>query len=308
MLDRLLNFEDRLIRVESMLLVFFVLLMLGLATYNVFYRNVMVPLQVRMLTQSAEVTQPVASEHAAEVPEAPEVAEDPAAGFGGGFGGDFGDDGAGFGGDFGGDFGEPEEVAPDLPQEDGAGFAGGFGGDFGEDDGAGGFGGGFDAPAEPASTSAEVAPAPIGEVEMPILALWIDALKVEWIDVLLRQLVLVVGFLGAMLATQRRKHITIDALSKVLPRNILGWVHVFTAALSCAMCVILAVAGSDLVAISLEFPKELMSWADEWHFQLIFPVGFGLLALHFAIRVVEAAMYASGRAEPPADYDLGGAA
>ena len=114
-----------------------------------------------------------------------------------------------------------------------------------------------------------------------------QAVKLEWIDVLLRHLVLVVGFLGAMLATQRRKHITIDALSKVLPERFLPWIEAVTAALATAICGFLAVSGADLVSISREYPKELMWWADEWEFQMVFPIGFGLLALHFAIRVLE---------------------
>lgn len=327
MLDRLLKFELQLIRIESLLLVVFVLLMLGLATYNVFYRNVLVPIQVGMLTNA--VTQsappPVSDAEPAVAPE--EASADEASGFAGGFGGGFDDvaddPAAGFGGGFGevadndpaagfgGGFGEePEE----QPSDDSAGFAG----DFGDDSGAGfagDFAGDFGEATEhePEGTrapAAEIGAASYEEanVEMPVLAKLIDAAKIEWIDVLLRQLVLFVGFLGAMLATHRRKHITIDALSKVLPPNVVGWVNVFTALVSLMICVVLAVAGADLVAISIEYPKELMSWANEWHFQLVFPLGFGLLALHFAIRAVESAAYASGKVEPPEGYELTGGA
>ena len=42
---------------------------------------------------------------------------------------------------------------------------------------------------------------------------FVDAVKVEWIDVLLRQLVLIVGFLGAMLATRRRSRCRVRCTS-----------------------------------------------------------------------------------------------
>ncbi len=244
-----------------------------------------------------------------------------------GFGGDFAekpvvaDSAAGFGGDFaekpvvadsaagfGGDFAEkPAEKPTDTAQ--------GFGGDFAEKpaaDDSEGFGGGFGAETENADEGfgggfggefadgePSVAPSASTDVgvesvkpELSAFAKFVDkfvyAVKLEWIDVLLRHLVLVVGFLGAMLATHRRKHITIDALSKIIPLRFHPWLDTVTGTLAAVICGFFAVSGWDLVAISREFPKEIMWWADEWEFQLVFPVGFALLSFHFAIRVFEA--------------------
>ena len=108
MLDRLLKFEGQLARLEALLLVVFVLMMLALATYNVFYRNVLVPIQVRLITDQEAQT-------AAEAPvEKPDQGQKPATadgeeGAGGGFGGGFGEEESeGFGGGFGD---EPAETA-----------------------------------------------------------------------------------------------------------------------------------------------------------------------------------------------------
>lgn len=126
---------------------------------------------------------------------------------------------------------------------------------------------------------------------------FIDDIKLDWIDVLLRQLVIIVSFLGAMLATRRRKHINIDALSKVLPGSLRRVVSVLTPLFALGICLVLAGAGWDLVQISRQFPKELLPFADEWHLQLMFPVGFGLLAVHFGFQTVEAVFV------PPSDDD-----
>lgn len=236
-------------------------------------------------------------------------------GFGGGFGAaDEPDEEDGFGGGFGGGFGDEESPEPDrettetddAPAEepdDADGFGGGFGGGFGdesdtEDESADGFGGGFgeadDATGSGEEATAEPEPTTRTELRGPedgSFARWvsdaIDAVKLEWSDVLLRQLVLVIGFLGSMLATRRRKHITVDALSKILPIGVLPWVQVVTNLLSIAVCVLLTVAGWGLVEIGLEFPKELTWFAEEWVFQLVFPIGFGLLTFHFGVRLVE---------------------
>jgi TRAP-type C4-dicarboxylate transport system permease small subunit len=92
-----------------------------------------------------------------------------------------------------------------------------------------------------------------------------------------------------MLATHRGKHINVDALSKLLGPRARRGLDVVSNGLALAVCLVLARAGADLVAISREHPHELVSWADEWTFQLMFPLGFGLLAFHFAVRLVEAA-------------------
>jgi TRAP-type C4-dicarboxylate transport system permease small subunit len=244
-----------------------------------------------------------------EADDAPEESDDEEPGFEGGFGAQP-DDG-----------GDEADDAPE-PDDDG-GFEGGFGAsddaESNDDEIGGGFGASGDetSPDETgekadgdsdeldASAVAEEAgddiaeptggPPPEGSFADTMVGV-IDAMKLGWIDVLLRQLVIISGFLGAMIAARRRNHITIDAVGKLLegrPRHI---VDAITSSVSAGVCLVLAVAGWDLVKIGLDFPTELLPFAQEWTFQLAFPIGFGLLALHFAIRVYESIVLA-GRDE-----------
>lgn len=254
----------------------------------------------------------------------PAAPSDDLDGFGGGFGEDEedaddeepaksdegGDDFGGFGGGFGKDepSGEPKESGGD----DFGGFGGGFGddapsepgddGDEDEDDADEGEGeddfGDLDdqfanLPSIDATPEAPVVEeGPQGGPPPPgSFAAWavdfIDAIKVSWIDVFLRQLVIIVAFLGAMIATRRSKHINIDALSKVLPRPARRVVPILLNLVSVVVCLLLASAGWDLVEIGQEYPKELTPWAEEWKFQLMFPVGFGLMGVHFTVRLLE---------------------
>lgn len=351
MLKAIQKVELALVRVETWLLVATVLVMLLLATYNVLYRNILVPWQADLATSGPPVATapgvgdaPPAGAEAA--PAAGDEAAEGAGGFGGGFGDAAGDGpaddgfGGGFGGaqpdeadgsdeGFGGGFGaEVEDDADDEPaaaQGEGAdgGFGGGFGAEADDAPGEEGFGGGFgaqaegdegfgggfgdgpDEPAEEAGAAAEPAPADDGPAAIEptggpppdgSFAAWVvdavNAMKLDWIDILIRQLVLISGFLGAMLATRRRKHITIDAVGKLLKGRPAHVVDTITSALATFVCAVLAFAGWDLVAIGLEYPGELMPWAEEWTFQLAFPIGFGLLAFHFAIRTIESVVHA----------------
>ncbi|MEM9457871.1 MAG: TRAP transporter small permease [Myxococcota bacterium] len=247
-------------------------------------------------------------------PKAEPAGGDDFGGFGGGLGDDppkvepaGGDDFGGFGGGLGADQsasdGADERVSAtpdpkvDEPEQDDFGED-----DFGEDD----LGDDdqfanlpdIDAAGQQAPTSEGPVAGPPPEGSLAAWAVgFIDDIKLDWIDVLLRQLVIIVSFLGAMLATRRRKHINIDALSKVLPDSLRRVVSVLTPLFALAICLVLAGAGWDLVQISRQFPKELLPFADEWHLQLMFPVGFGLLALHFGLQAVEVVMM------PPLDDD-----
>ncbi|MFP4597432.1 MAG: hypothetical protein ACLFVJ_04220, partial [Persicimonas sp.] len=114
MLKGLFKFEEGLLRVETWLLVICVLLMLVLAGYTVFYRNVLIPWQNHLTTGG-----PPVSQTEDELNDGRAEADDDDDN------GDNADDGDadGFGGGFGGGFGEKDEA----DDGDADGFGGGFG-------------------------------------------------------------------------------------------------------------------------------------------------------------------------------------
>lgn len=314
--------ESTLVRIEGAVAVALVLVMLLLAGYNVCYRNLLVPLQKHW----AHSGPPIVVQQQADAPVAtpsedgktPTKVEPPSKSAAEGFGGDWGE----------GDEGEPAEndapppakIEAKAPAKTEA--AEGFGGDWGEGDDEGGV-------EEPPPTNDGKAAKPADAVDDELadeedpfanlsriegvgnkpaegdegpqgspppegsFAAWgvafVDSLKLDWIDVVLRQLVILVAFFGGMLATHRGKHINVDALSKVLPASLRRFLGVVTNALAVGVCVVLARAGSELVAISREHPHPLVPWADEWVFQLMYPFGWSMLAFHFGVRLIEAA-------------------
>ena len=306
-MKRIRELEDALLKLEARLIVLAVLVTLALASYNVIYRNALVPLQRYWAHSGPPVETTSPPDEETKTAEAKTEAEDEGAG---GFGGAFGKPSA--------DEEDDEETEGEDLDED-EDDAGGFGGAFGkkpapaneepdEEEGDETLGG-DDAFAnlpdidpravEERDEGPRGGPPPEGS-----FAAWgveaVNSLKIEWIDMFLRQLVIIVSFLGAALATRRRKHINIDALSKLLPKAAQRWMTVVTNTLAFLVCAILSYTGARFVQDSIEFPKELLPWADEWTFQLMFPIGFGLLALHFGVRVAESAL---GYQEPQAKPD-----
>ena len=125
-----------------------------------------------------------------------------------------------------------------------------------------------------------------------------------WADPLLRHLVLWVGFIGASLATQQEKHINIDLFTRFLSQKISNVIHIATNVFAGIVCSFLAHAGwtffiseqsskGVLLTIgTMEFPT--------WWFQLIIPVGFGLMAFRFFIRTIEHGIEAMHPTQAPA--------
>jgi TRAP-type C4-dicarboxylate transport system permease small subunit len=282
--------EAGLVRVEGAVAVALVLVMLALAGYNVVYRNVLVPLQKHWA-------------HSGPIPEAPPTPAPTVAATKAGDTAPAKSAAEGFAGDWGEGGDEDDEAEPDAKADEPDG-AEGFAGDWGEsgddeDDKADA----KDAKADDDETFALAkidavaidddgeplgGPPPPGSFAASMVS-FIDAIKLGWIDTVLRQLVILVAFFGAMMATQRGKHITVDALSKMIGPKGQRWLSVATNSLAVGVCIVFAKAGAALVGISKQHPHAIVPWADEWMFQLMFPLGFGLLAFHFAVRVVEAA-------------------
>ncbi|CAI2718224.1 TRAP transporter small permease [Nitrospina watsonii] len=107
-----------------------------------------------------------------------------------------------------------------------------------------------------------------------------------WGDILLRQLVLWVGFLGASLAVRERKHIAIDFLPHFFNAT---WKKINRIAVDLVTAVIsafLAKAAWDFILFEKEGGSTLFLDIPVWLFQTILPFSFALIALRLILRVV----------------------
>jgi TRAP-type C4-dicarboxylate transport system permease small subunit len=111
--------------------------------------------------------------------------------------------------------------------------------------------------------------------------------SILWGDVFLRHTVLWVAFLGAVVATGERRHITIDALTKVLPDKGKKIAGIITGIASVVVCYFLTDASYRFLLDEMEFGGTLMFDIPRWVFQSIIPAGFGVMMVRFFIRVIE---------------------
>ena len=106
-----------------------------------------------------------------------------------------------------------------------------------------------------------------------------------WADVLLRHLVLWIAFLGASLAVSHQRHISIDALTRSMPARWQLVVRAGTNLFAAALCFILFDASRSFLVYEIEDGRILFFDIPEWYSQLIIPVGFALLSVHFLVRL-----------------------
>lgn len=109
---------------------------------------------------------------------------------------------------------------------------------------------------------------------------------ISWADVAGRHMVLWVAFLGAMLTTRSRQHLSIDLISRLVPRKARNAVRFFLDLVSCVVCAILMHAAVTLVIEEHTMGTEIFLGIPLWIVQLIIPFGFFMMTLEYTIGVV----------------------
>lgn len=108
---------------------------------------------------------------------------------------------------------------------------------------------------------------------------------IQWADVAARHMVLWVAFLGAMLATRNRQHITIDILTRFIPRRPRNAVRIFLDAFACVVAFLLARASLAFVLEEKAMGTELFIGIPTWIAETVIPFGFAMISIEYAIGI-----------------------
>ena len=120
----------------------------------------------------------------------------------------------------------------------------------------------------------------------------------EWADLLVRQMVLWVGFVGGAHATYKGRHIAIDAVAKLLTDERVATIRCFTAFIASLVSLILLYAGVQFVMSEYRDNTTLFSDVPAWPAQIIIPVSFFLMAFHFFVMGMNQFWVARGIENP----------
>ncbi len=120
-----------------------------------------------------------------------------------------------------------------------------------------------------------------------------------WADIFLRHLVLWVGFIGASIATRENKHINIDVLTRLAPEKARAYIHLITDVVTMGVSIVLAIAGYNFLALEIEFNTILFENVPAWIFEIIIPIGFGMIAFRYLLKIIICILDISeGKTEP----------
>jgi TRAP-type C4-dicarboxylate transport system permease small subunit len=112
-------------------------------------------------------------------------------------------------------------------------------------------------------------------------------------DTLLRYLVLLVSFLGAVMAVREQRHIKIDLLVVSVPEKWRPWLDTLLSLISAAVCGTLCWAAGRFWRTGWQVAAPTEKWVAA--LALILPISFGLLCLEFALRALVSAPATKGR-------------
>lgn len=108
-----------------------------------------------------------------------------------------------------------------------------------------------------------------------------------WADIVVRTLVLWVGFAGAIVATSKGRHIAIGALIRFIPEAGKKITHMAVSLIAAVTCFFLSHASIKFIITEKEMGSFLVSKFPAWISELIIPATFIFLTIQFLIHIFE---------------------
>lgn len=115
--------------------------------------------------------------------------------------------------------------------------------------------------------------------------LWATGLP--WGDILLRNLVLWIGFVGAAIATREGRHINIDVMSRWLSPQGKDRVDLIIHLFSFLICGLLTYAASKFIKNEAQMGNVTLWNIPAWIPAMILPITFALMAFRFGLRLLK---------------------
>ena len=108
-----------------------------------------------------------------------------------------------------------------------------------------------------------------------------------WGDILVRILVLWIGMTGAVVASRRGEHISVDIITRYLPSAARSVVSAAVATLTAAVCAVASYYSFKFVAAEAAFGGTAFAGVPVWICQAIIPVGFAVIALRYLLLGIQ---------------------
>ena len=118
---------------------------------------------------------------------------------------------------------------------------------------------------------------------------------IEWADIVVRQMVLWLGFLGGALATYEARHIAIDAAGKFMKPRAAAAVKIVTSVAAAGISGILLVASIQFLRDEIAAESTVIGDVPAWPFEVIMPVALAAIVFHFLVGAYKSVLVATGK-------------
>ncbi|MCY3742826.1 MAG: TRAP transporter small permease [Candidatus Poribacteria bacterium] len=136
----------------------------------------------------------------------------------------------------------------------------------------------------------------LGLAILKIVLRYVFSTSLLWSDIMLQHLTLWLCFFGAALATCERRHISIDVLSRILPRSVTRWTHLVIDCIALVVVGILAYYGFLFLGDEQSSEAVLIGSVPLWWAKTIIPYGFVLIGVHVVLQI---GIHLTGSADTP---------
>ncbi len=120
----------------------------------------------------------------------------------------------------------------------------------------------------------------------------------EWADVMVRQMVLWIAFIGGALATQQGRHIAIDAVNKLLPQKKAAALRALTFTIAAGITGVMVNAAWVYLQDEIESEATIIGDIPAWPLRAVVPVVLVLITFHFLVGARNQVLVALGKRQP----------
>lgn len=108
-----------------------------------------------------------------------------------------------------------------------------------------------------------------------------------WGDGFVRVLVLWIGLLGAMIASRRNHHISIDVISRYLPSSLKRLSGLITSVFTTAICSTMTIFSLKFVLDEKQSGITAFAKVPAWICESIIPIAFGIISVRYLILSIQ---------------------
>ena len=109
-----------------------------------------------------------------------------------------------------------------------------------------------------------------------------------WADELIKLLVLWLAMVGSIAATRDNRHIRVDALSHLLPENIVTVLRLVVDTFAAIVCGVIAWHGGRFVHMEFTDRSTAFAGIPSWTLEIVIPFTFAVIAARYLLQAVQA--------------------